>query len=55
MKMLSRGKGTSLWMSSWVNEMFGVGYYNDSFKNIKLGEGDTIEINNDLKIQFTPK
>lgn len=43
--------------SKWVNEMFGVGggYYNDSFKNIKLGEGDTIEINNDLKIQFTPK
>ncbi len=40
-----------------VNEMFGVGggYYNGNFNNVELEEGDEIQINNDLKIKFTPK
>lgn len=40
-----------------VNEMFGVGggYYNGAFNNLELVDGDTIEINNDLHIQFIPK
>jgi TolA-binding protein len=40
-----------------VNEMFGVGggFYNGAFNNLELEDGDTIEINNDLQIQFIPK
>ncbi|WP_142384758.1 hypothetical protein [Bacillus sp. M6-12] len=40
-----------------VNEMFGTGggFYNDSFNNVELEDGDEIEINNDLKVKFLPK
>jgi multidrug efflux pump subunit AcrA (membrane-fusion protein) len=40
-----------------VNEMFGTGgeFYNNSFNNLELEDGDTIEINNNLKIKFSPK
>ncbi|UOE58118.1 hypothetical protein [Cytobacillus oceanisediminis] len=39
-----------------VNEMFGLGeFYNDAFNNLELEDGDEIEINNDLKIQFIAK
>jgi TolA-binding protein len=40
-----------------VNEMFGVGggFYNGAFNNLELEEGDTIEINDDLQVQFIPK
>ncbi|MFE4029206.1 hypothetical protein ACFX4N_23915 [Priestia sp. YIM B13551] len=40
-----------------VNEMFGVGdsqYYNDQVKNVELEDGDEIELNNGLRVNFTP-
>ncbi|MFC7371119.1 hypothetical protein ACFQPF_05470 [Fictibacillus iocasae] len=39
-----------------VNEMFGTsgGFYNPAFKNLHLEEGDVIELNNNLKVKFTP-
>jgi vacuolar-type H+-ATPase subunit I/STV1 len=47
------GSGT---FSLKVNEMFGVsgGFYNNSFNNLELEDGDEIEINNNLQVKFVP-
>ena len=39
-----------------LNEMFGVDttFYNNSYNNLTLETGDTIELNSNLQIKFTP-